>query len=255
MTCIEVRDRLTEHALGVLSRTDAREVERHLEWCPGCRKEASELSEGATAVAVSLPPAQPSSSLEGRIVERFRIAAGRTPAPSRARLWVLVAATLTAAFLAMGSFGWAMAQRGRAQSLEQLVTEAQQRNRDFSRLIADLSQRGRTLTATLMPPADGLGFGTVIIFSADRSDDFVIVDIPIVPRGEGPFLVQLVDGRQVIGAGQLSLAASAPPDRRLVLLKWFSDQNLGGVVTVNVVDSRTNAVVLTGPLQPYSGTP
>src|SRR6185503_11039295 len=100
MTCMEVRERLTEHAVGVLSKPDAREVERHLEWCAGCRKEASELFDGAASMAFALPMSNPPSSLEGRIVERFRMSTGKAPAPPRGRLWVLAAATLTAALLA-----------------------------------------------------------------------------------------------------------------------------------------------------------
>ena len=72
MTCLEVRDRLTEHALGVLPRTDAREIDRHLERCAGCRKESSELVEGAATMALSLPSALAPPSLEDRILDRFR---------------------------------------------------------------------------------------------------------------------------------------------------------------------------------------
>jgi Putative zinc-finger len=248
VTCLEVRDRLTESSLGVLSRTDAREVERHLEWCPGCRKEASELLDGATAVALSLPPAEPPSSLEGRIVERFRMATGRTPTPSRTRLLVLVAAALTAGFLALGSLGWAVAQRGRAQSLEQLVTEARKQNKDLLEVISGFKGAGRTLTATLQAPGNARGFGTAIIFSAPK-EGFVLVDIPVPPASKGPFVLQLVDGRKAIDAGQLNPAAVD----RLVLLKWFTDVNLGGVVTVTVIDQSTGAVALTGALQPYTG--
>jgi putative zinc finger protein len=248
VTCLEVRDRLTESSLGVLSRTDAREVERHLDGCPGCRKEASQLLAGAAAVALSLPPAEPPSSLEGRIVERFRIAAGRAPAPSRRRLLVLVAAALTAGFLALGSLGWAVAQRGRVQSMEDLVREARKQNKDFLQVISRFEGSGHILTATLQAPGKARGFGTAIVFSAPK-EGFVLIDIPVPPASEGPFVLQLVDGRKAIDAGQLNPAAVD----RLVLLKWFTDVNLGGVVTVTVIDQSTGAVALTGTLQPYTG--
>jgi hypothetical protein len=244
VTCLEVRDRLTEHSIGVLSKADAREVERHLEWCPGCRKEASELFEGVASVALALPVAEPPSSLEGRIVERFRMAAGRAPIPSRRRLWVLVAATVTFAVLVSGVSGWAIAKRD-GESLKLMVLDAQQTKRDLSALIADLNKRGVTLTATLMAPSDGKGFGTAIIFSAPKIDDFVMVDIPVRPAGNGPFKLQLVGG-VAIDAGQMN------GKDRLAALKWFNEDNLAKVSTVTVIDESTGAVVLTGKLVPYT---
>jgi Putative zinc-finger len=246
VTCYEVRERLTEQSLGVLSRTDAREVERHLEWCPGCRREAGELAEGATAVALSLPPAEPPSSLEGRIVERFRMASGRAPLPRRGRVWVLIAAVLAASIAMSGTTGWVIAKQG-TETLQEKVERAQRQTADLSGLISDLNKNGHTLTATLEPPDGGLGFGNAVIFSAPQIDDFVFVDIPVLPQTKGTYVLQLVDGRQAINAGQLSSAAGD----RLVLLRWFPEVNLGGVVTVTVIDSETGDVVLTGTVQPY----
>src|SRR5436190_20219424 len=62
VTCLEVRERLTEYALGLLTKVDASEVERHLEWCAGCRKESAELEEGAARMALALPVIDPQSS-------------------------------------------------------------------------------------------------------------------------------------------------------------------------------------------------
>jgi hypothetical protein len=246
VTCLEVRDRLTEHSIGVLSKADAREVERHLEWCPGCRKEASELFEGAASMALALPVSQPPTSLEGRIVERFRMAAGRAPVPTRGRLWVLVAATLTAVFLAVGSLGWAIAQRGKAQSLEESFNEALKKNENLATLVSSFRGSGRTLTATLLAPSGDRGFGQAIVFSAPK-EGFVLVDIPVLPAHGGPFSLQLV-GKGVIDAGQVNPTHSGHP----VVLKWFTDQPLGKMTTVTVIDESTGAVVLTGKLIPYT---
>jgi hypothetical protein len=205
-------------------------------------------------VAFSLPAANPPSSLEGRIVERFRIATGRAPAPSRRRLLVLIAATLTAGLLALGSFGWAVAERGRAQTAEEKKAQVQQQVKEIAglsdKLTKSLNGRGRVLTATLQAPAGDHGFGTAFIFTVPKSEDILFVDVAVLPDGRGPFIIQLVDGRQAINAGPLKMTAGG----HLVTSPiWFTQQNLGGVVTVTVIDSKTGAVALTGTVQPYSG--
>jgi hypothetical protein len=246
VTCIEIRERLTEHSLGVLPKPDAREVERHLEWCTGCRKEASELLEGAASMALALPVVKPSSALEGRILERFRMATGRVPMPHRGRVRVLVAATMTAVFLAVGSLGWAISQQHNVQTLHEQVTDAVTKNNDLLILLSIFRGNGRTSTATLSSPSGGQGFGQAIVFTAP-TEGFLLVDIAVLPKNAGPFTVQLV-GNGVIDAGQLNLATSDRP----VLLKWFTDEPLGRMSTVTVIDRSTGVVVLTGKIKAYT---
>jgi hypothetical protein len=247
MTCLEVRDRLTEHSLGVLSKADAREVERHLEWCAGCRKEASELLEGASSMALALPLVDPSTSLEGRIVERFRMATGRTPVPHRGRLRVLLVAAMIAAIAVSGTTGWVIANKG-TQTLHEKVDEALTKQQDFARLLNSFKGNGRIFTGALMAPSGDLGFGQAIVFSAP-TEGFVLVDIPVLPEGRGPFTLQLV-GNGVIDAGQVNLTSGDHP----VVLKWFTDEPLSKMTTVTVIDQSTGAVVLTGKLVPYSSS-
>src|SRR6266702_4781886 len=107
MKCVEVRDRLTEHELGSLSPDDRRHVERHLEWCAGCRKEAAELAEGAETLALALPLDTPAPALEDRVVHEVLAAAGRRPHLARRRtVRALAVATLVAALLAVAAVGW-----------------------------------------------------------------------------------------------------------------------------------------------------
>jgi anti-sigma factor RsiW len=245
VTCLEVRDRLTEHSIGVLSKADAREVERHLEWCPGCRKEAAELLEGAASMALAMPVAEPPSSLEGRIVERFRMAAGRAPVPHRGRLRVLLAAAVVAAIAVSGTTGWAIAKQG-TQTLHEKVTKAVTQNKDFARLVNSLKGNGRVFTGTLMAPTGDRGFGQAIVFSAPK-EGFVLVDIPVLPEHGGPFSLQLV-GKGVIDAGLVNPTTGDHP----VVLRWFTDEPLSKMTTVTVIDQSTGAVVLTGKLIPYT---
>jgi Putative zinc-finger len=247
VTCLEVRDRLTEHSIGVLSKTDAREVERHLEWCPGCRKEASELLEGAASMAFALPVAQPPSSLEGRILERFRMAAGRAPIPHRGRLRVLLVAAVVAAIAVSGTTGWVIASKG-TQTLHERVNEALTKQQDFAKLLNSFKGNGRIFTGTLMAPTGDLGFGQAIVFSAPK-EGFLLVDIPVLPEHGGPFSLQLV-GKGVIDAGQVN----PTPGEHPVVLKWFTDEPLSKMTTVTVIDQSTGAVVLTGKLVPYSSS-
>jgi hypothetical protein len=247
VTCLEVRDRLTEHSLGVLSKADAREVERHLEWCAGCRKEASELLEGAASMALVLPAADPPTSLEGRILERFRMATGRTPVPHRGRLRALLVAAMIAAIAVSGTTGWAIANKG-TQTLHEKVDDALTKQQDFARLLDSFKGNGRIFTGALMAPSGDLGFGQAIVFSAP-TEGFVLVDIPVLPEGGGPFTLQLV-GNGVIDAGRVNLTSGDHP----VVLKWFTDEPLGKMTTVTVIDQSTGAVVLTGKLVPYSSS-
>lgn len=247
MTCLEVRDRLTEHALGVLPRTDAREVERHLDGCAGCRKESSLLVEGASAVALSLPPALPPSSLEGRIVDRFRVASRQEREPIRGRLRVFAAAAMAAALLALGSMGWAIAERNHAQTLQIVVAAKNAQVRNLAEALNSFKGSGKTLQATLLPRRGGHGSGSAAIFSAPGVNDIVFVDI-VLPQTEiGPFVVQLVDGEKAINAGKLQKTVEGD-----WLMYSFSAQDLSHVVSVTVLD-KSGGLVLTGTARPYAG--
>jgi anti-sigma-K factor RskA len=128
VTCLEVRDRLAEFALGVLPRADAADVERHLEWCTGCRREAGDLQSGLALVAESLPPEEPPASLETRVVNRVVTTSRPSSRGRRGRarrsVLALAAALMAALIVAVGAVGWAVAERGRIQSFEE--TAAQQ---------------------------------------------------------------------------------------------------------------------------------
>jgi predicted anti-sigma-YlaC factor YlaD len=57
VTCLEVRELLPEHAIGVLGELERERIQRHLQTCAGCRKEAGDLGQAASTLAFALPPA------------------------------------------------------------------------------------------------------------------------------------------------------------------------------------------------------
>jgi hypothetical protein len=249
VTCREVRDRLAEHAVGVLSRTDAREIDRHLESCPGCRKESAELLEGASAVAMSLPPAEPPARLEENILDRFRARSGRAPHPTGRTLRVLAAAALAAALLALSTTTWAVVQRKHVDSLQKLIQETTGRAQGLTRAINSAKENGKTFEADLMPPVGGRGNGTAAIFSAPRVNDLVFVDIVLPAEEKGPYIVQIVDGKKAINAGRLHQTVEGD-----WLMYAFSADDLSEALTVTVLNSSTGRMVLTGTVHPYAGS-
>jgi Putative zinc-finger len=255
MTCLEVRERLTEHALGLLAKPDAREVDRHLEWCAGCRKESGELFDGAAAVGLALPATDPPTSLEGRIVERFRVATGRAKGPSRIGVRLLVAATLTAAMLAISAVGWAIAERGKVQSLEERNRANQGRINTLYRLQNNLTEIVapsvvKNYLATLSPIAGGGGTGWAMTSTAPKVLDLLFVDVVLPEDAVGPFIVQLLDGTRAIRVPGY-LQPPPTPDGDWTMY-WFTGYNLSRTLSVTILD-RTGGTVMTGVLHPYAG--
>jgi hypothetical protein len=250
MTCVEVRDRLPEHALGLLAGDEAETVERHLALCAGCWKEYSELVEGSTAVAMALASAEPPLSLENKVVQRITTAAGtRVPASHRRRMRALVASTLAAAFVAVGALGWAFAERGRVVSLQKSVHTTSSKLSALAGFLQKIEANGQVSEAKLFPVSGTVSSGTAIVFSAPSSDDFALIEVVPPATKAGPYRSLLVDrSGRFIPAGELK----ATTNGTLIMFQYFGE-SLSHVATVRVVD-RTGAVVLAGQLQPYSGS-
>jgi hypothetical protein len=248
MTCLEVRERLTEHALGLLAKVDASEVDRHLEWCAGCRKESAELEEGAARMALALPVEPPPASLETRIVDRLRTASGRISPVGRRRARVLVASTLAAALLAVGAMGWAVAERRHAESLEAEVSAKQAQVIAFARALESFQGRGKTFRANLVPALGGRGGGSAVIASAPRQEDFVLIDV-LLPGAKGPFWFQIVNNESALKAVPLGRAAGGNWIRY-----WRTKKDLSGAVSITVLDSNSKTI-LSGMFNPDAGAP
>jgi len=240
-----VRDHLTEYALGTLAPEDSRQVERHLEWCEGCRKEVTELQEGLTSVALSLPVADPPPQLEERVVTRILAASGRWRPVSRQAARGLVASTLAAVLVALGALGWAVAERQNAVDVKQQAADELAQANQFVRILQSVG--ATPYIAKLRPTSqNSQASGSVLVYSARSVKDFVLAQL-VLPSGKGAsYSFELTDrSGHILSGGNLTKTSNA--DAWLFLDRTGRD--LSGGVNVLVLDSSGSAV-LSGVLKP-----
>jgi hypothetical protein len=252
VNCLTVRERLAEHALGLLPDGDV-SVDRHLEWCAACRKEAGELQRAATTLAYSVAPAEPPAELEERVVAAVRDAAGRrrAAAPRRSRV---AAAGVLAAMLALSGLGWGALMAGRAGRLQDQVAIQRQQQRqavaNFRALIEDLEGADPSNiveVATLMSPRLRSGGGDALVLLSPSSDDLALVVISGLTglrQAHLPLEVRLLSDR----AGDLVVGHIRALDTGggAAVSQWFVG-NLNAYSAVVVRDAR-GRVLLNGGL-------
>ena len=124
MTCLEVRDRLVERSLGALPLEDVRDVERHMAWCAGCRKEAAQLDRAAATFALTLAPESPPAGLEDRVVTAVMAVADAPRVRPASRRGRSAAASVIAAAVAVSALGWGTAMAGRAERARESAKRA-----------------------------------------------------------------------------------------------------------------------------------
>lgn len=261
MTCVEVRELLAEFAVGVLAEPDRVAVERHLQWCAGCRKEASELGSAAATVAYALPQAPVPKGLADRVVGRIRHAAG---APGSARRLRTSAAAAIAALVAVSALGWGAVMAGRAERFADRAVEAEQAQAqalaNFQKLIVGLIPdqeipTQETFLTQLTPQRGGSGGGWALELVSDTRLDFVIVTVnglePLDTQAL-PYRVTLAnDAGRIIRVGKITeLDADGVAD----LIRQFDDQDLTGFTDVQVTDARGD-VALSGTVDQTPATP
>jgi anti-sigma factor RsiW len=274
--CLRVRDLLPEFALDVLDEGEVREIEQHIETCPGCRREAEGFRESAARIAMSLPPEVPGPALGdrvGRAVDDVRSGRGsKRRNASRRTVRLVAAAGLVAALLAAGASSWALAMRGQVAVQKQVVTR---RSEDIERLqvfIAQFQQRMQSLLqansannrqlpaaerakvlGALMTSPSGVGAsGELLVVSIpdtpNPNPDFVTLQANIPREVRGPFTVLFEQGSApAIKAGRLVKT----PNGDYVLATdpmFFPNNDLSKLTGVVVLD-RAGQTVLTGLLQ------
>jgi hypothetical protein len=275
LPCLLVRDRLAEYALDVLDATDAHEIERHLDACPGCRKEAEDFREGAARIALELPQHEPGPALEERVVtavaeardegaEGARTRRGRDRSfrsSSRRSLKLVAAAALAAAVMAGGSLSWALAMRGQVavkqkaleqntqtvRRLDQFIAEIQRELTRFQHI--DNAEKGKVFGALMSSPGPDGGSGQLLVVSVPgRTPDFVHLQANLPPSARGPFKVLFDQAHgDSIKAGGLTKTPNgdfvlAPKDPQ------FFDVDLSKLTSVIVLDHQ-GETLLTGAVQ------
>jgi Putative zinc-finger len=256
VTCLEMRELLPEHAIGVLGEPDRERIQRHLQWCAGCRKEAGDLGQAASTLAFALVPAPVPEGLGERVVARVRRAAGAPGTRRRART---AAASLIAATVAFASLGWGAVMAGRADRFEVRAQQAE-RAQDaaierFQTVLAQVIPSNSvsssdTYLGQLRPVAAGAGGGFALQLVSPEILDFVMVIVNGLDDPDRlPLRVWLVndEGRELRGGRIDELDANGSAE----VYHQFQTRGLGGFTTVNVVDS-TGEVVLTGTIDQSS---
>jgi hypothetical protein len=241
--CIELRGRLAEYAVSTLPERERRDVERHLEWCAGCRKEAGELKEAAALAGLSLGPADPPAKLEDRVVTRIRGAAQRHR-PGRRR--VLRAVTLVAAVVGLVAVVLAGTLFAHDQSTTQkLLHSKQQVHQMLQRLgglMSDLRAHGgqpdQIARAALAPTSKRTGDGGALLVTSSSFADEVVVLVGGLDLSGAPYRVWLTaPSRRPLLIGPISL-----DDAGGGMVSWFA-RNLKSYRSVQIRDGKGRLVL------------
>ncbi len=253
MDCLPVRERLAEYALSNLGQDERGFVERHLEWCAGCRKEAAELTSAAAVAGASLPQADPPAELEDRVVRAVRAAAGAPPRRRRVRaVAVLVAATL--AVLALG-VGWGASVVHTARQNQQIAEQradqfATRLHRLFKVVVphrqGPVGPRDHLKEAQLAPTPGREGGGSAAVFLSPVRQDWALVVVGGLSARGAPYHVSMRDQYGTFAyvgtVGKLDSSGDAS--------LWHEyEQHLNGFTDV-IVKDRTGRIVLQGSIAP-----
>jgi hypothetical protein len=256
VTCLEIRDRLVERSLGALPLEDEREVDRHVAWCAGCRKEAAELDRAAATFALTLAPEVPPAELEERVVGAVLAVADAPDARRAVRRGRPVAASVVAAMIAVSALGWGTAMAGRAERFRERVKEVQAQEiaatGRFKHVIdtAVADPENRVYLGTLAPPAGRLGGGSALTLVSPSITDFVMVTVSALSPSDAdttPYDVWIVSD---VTGQRLRVG---DPIRRLNAdggaMRVQNARDLSDFRTVEVTDA-SGAVVLRGEVGP-----
>jgi hypothetical protein len=245
--CIELRARLSEHAVSTLPEKERREVERHLEWCAGCRKESRELQEGAATAGLSLVPVDPPAQLEDRVVSAIRTGAN---SGSVRRRTALRSVTVIAAVIGLLGIALAGVLFARQQSTQNALDSSTRQRQEMlvrlEALLRTLRQGGQPshIEQMVLRPvggSDGAGGALLDVPKSSRFSAELEVLVTGLDPSRVPYRVWLLgpDGRRFMIPGYIALDHTGGGD-----LSWFG-RTLHSYSAIEIRD-RSGKRVLTG---------
>lgn len=192
MTCDEVRDRLSEHALGTLDETEDLRIRRHLRGCAQCRREFAVIGEGLTMFAAAAHDREPPPELHDRVLgvladewrqDRVEV----RDRPRRASAW-LVAAAACLALIVVAAWGVGARGDGRAAFADAA---------SYHRLL-DILGGEEFRVAALEPSGPARIDGSVVLYdsSVEQSWGVVLIRAPDL-TGTLNVTLHAADGRSV----------------------------------------------------------
>ncbi|HZD80256.1 MAG TPA: zf-HC2 domain-containing protein [Actinomycetota bacterium] len=258
MNCLSIREQLPEFAVGVLPPEERIDVERHLQWCAGCRKEAGDLGEAAATFGLALRPVDPPGELADRVVSSVARASAKPGSKRRLRA---VAASTVAAAVAVAGLGWGAVMAGRAERFgDRAVRAERQKAAALARFKDVLGPHGlaqlpqdHTVLGQLAPVSPArVGSGWVLQLLSPAKLDFVMVILNGIdaPPSDLPFQVQLRNAAgQTLNAGKIT---SLDADGGAEAYRRFANKDLTGFTNVIVTDAHGD-VVLRGTVDQSAG--
>lgn len=256
--CSAVRDLLPEFVLGLLPADQRAEVEAHVAWCAGCRKESAELGHGAATLAFALAPATPPQYVEGAVLDSIRSSATAPAGRRRART---AATAAVAAMVAVSALGWGAVMAGRAERsearAEQELAARREAIEEFQDLIAGRggflrpAPQDETRLGQLSPVgADTVGGGFALQLVSPDWIDFTLIHVSGLPTdpARAPYRIYLQsEAGEELRAGRIEAVDKV--DGTGEAFKEFVTSDLTAFTAVEVRDSA-GEVVLRGRIDP-----
>ena len=193
MTCDDVRDRLSEHALGTLAESEDLRIRRHLRGCAQCRRELAAIGEGLTLFAAAAHDRPPPDELRERVLgvlaEEWSQDPVVLPDAMRGRARARLVAVAAVAALAVVSL-WSLSVRGGAR---ETVADAS----SYRRLLSTLG--GEEFRVAALDRSGSVRIdGSVVLYdsSVEQSWGVVLVRAPDLTGSVGVTLSS-PDGRTI----------------------------------------------------------
>jgi len=258
VNCPTVRDRLPERALGTVAAEDSLELDRHLQWCAACRKEAGEFDAAAATLAFAVAPSAPDPDLEERVVAAVHGAAARPHAAAGpSRRGRLAVSAVVAAMVAVAGLGWGAVMAGKAARSEEaakVATLRQQGAADrFESLVTsvEFADPSNQVVIGRLSPLGGTGGGSAFTLVSPTLIDMAVVmvnQLPLATSAGEPYTVWLLGPRApALRVGKIRL----DPSGSAIVSRDF-DLDLGGYRRVTVRNAFGD-LILSGTLGTRAG--